>query len=63
MATRDTEWPSSTFPENVKALLSHFLELIESHEPDVGQRLATEVFTPDGMSENGMQKFTGAEGI
>ena len=62
MATKHTEWPSSTFPENIKALLSHLFELIETQEPDVGQRLATEVFTPDGMTRSGMQEFTGAEG-
>jgi len=62
MATKDTEWPSAKFPENVKALLSHLFELIDSQEPDVGQRLATEVFTADGMTQSGLQKFTGAEG-
>jgi hypothetical protein len=62
MATANTQWPSPTFPESTKALLAKLFDLIESKEPDVGQRLATEVFTPTGMTQSGLQKFSGTKG-
>jgi hypothetical protein len=61
-STADTEWPSPNFPENVKSLIGHFFELVESKDEDVGHRLATEVFTPDGFTQSGIQRFSGSKG-
>lgn len=62
MATTNTEWPSPTFPETVKNLVTKFFELIESTDPNVGDRLADEVFTKDAVVSSGIQVATGEAG-
>lgn len=63
MATENTIWPSTDFPDNVKELLAHFFKLVESKDEEVGKKLAEEVFTPTGMTQSGVQKFVGTEGL
>jgi hypothetical protein len=63
MATTTTQWPSHAFPTPIKDLFTLFYALIESHAEDVGQRLADEVFTSNGIMQSGTQRFAGREGI
>lgn len=63
MATTETAWPSAEFPADVKALLDRFFALVESQDENVGSILADEVFTPTGMTQSGLQKFEGREGV
>jgi hypothetical protein len=56
--------PSSPpLPPSIPALLLRFFALIESKDPDVGEALATSVFTPDGVATAGEKmRFEGFEG-
>jgi hypothetical protein len=63
MATTTTQWPTPSFPKPVKDLIILFYALIESQAEDVGQRLADEVFTSNGVMQSGTQRFSGREGI
>lgn len=62
MATLNTQWPTPTFPESTKALLAKFFALVESKDPDSGERLAYEIFTPTGLTKSGAMKYQGTEG-
>jgi hypothetical protein len=61
MATLNTQWPSPTFPESTKTLLANFFALVESKDPDSGERIAHEIFTPDGVTKSGAMVYKGTE--
>ena len=62
MATLNTQWPTPTFLESTKALLAKFFALVESKDPESGERLAHEVFTPTGLTKSGAMEQKGTEG-
>ncbi|CAK7208020.1 hypothetical protein SEUCBS139899_010854 [Sporothrix eucalyptigena] len=47
----NTVWKAdeAVVPQPIRNLISRLCEISDTHSPDAGQRLATEVFTPDGV--------------
>lgn len=57
------EWPRGTdTPEPVKRLIDRFYNLLDDDSSAVGNILADEIFTPDGVAYFGGQPFKGADG-
>ena len=48
-AIETTTWPAIPIPTDVKDLISRYYSLVETKDSSVGDRLATDVFTPDGI--------------
>lgn len=44
-----TEWPETHVPDAVKRLIDRFLDIMDHNTEDAGDKLATEIFTPDGV--------------
>ena len=44
----NTEWPETPVPEAAKRLIDLFLDIMDHNTEDAGDRLATEIFAPDG---------------
>jgi hypothetical protein len=44
-----TEWPDTPIPDAVKRLIDRFLDIMDHNTEDAGDKLATEIFTPDGV--------------
>jgi hypothetical protein len=47
-AIQSTEWPSTPVNLGVKQLIALFFHLVDQKDDDIGSRLASEVFSPDG---------------
>jgi hypothetical protein len=62
MATLNIQWPSATFPQSTKTLLANFFALVESKDPDSGEHIAHEIFTPDGVTKSGAMVYKGTKG-
>lgn len=61
--TDSTEWPRGTdIPEPVKRLIDRFYNLLDDDRPAVGNSLADEIFTPDGVAYFGGQPSKGKDG-
>jgi hypothetical protein len=43
------EWPDMPVPNAVKRLIDRFLDIMDHNTEDAGDKLATEIFTPDGV--------------
>jgi len=61
-ATEATEWPSTAIAPEVKQLISLFFHLVDQPDDNVGNRLASEVFTPDGKLLTVQGAAVGSEG-
>jgi hypothetical protein len=44
-----TEWPDTPIPDAAKRLIDRFLDIMDHNTEDAGDKLATEIFTPDGV--------------
>jgi len=60
-ATELTEWPPG-FPDSLKNVIALYFTICNSHSPDVGDRLATEIFTPSGCHYTTRGDYKGSEG-
>lgn len=60
--TQDTVWPDHPVPDAVKALMGRFFNLLDSHDSNVGNILADEIFTPDAKAQFGAHISTGRDG-
>jgi len=60
-ATEHTEWPPG-FPDTLKDVITLYFTLQVSPSPDVGDRLATEIFTPSGCYYGPKANYKGSEG-
>lgn len=58
-ATASAEWPSIPISKPVKELIDQFYSLADSKSPDIGARLANEIFTIDGILQNNDQRTDG----
>ncbi|OJJ67050.1 hypothetical protein ASPBRDRAFT_34364 [Aspergillus brasiliensis CBS 101740] len=55
-------WPISKPSPAVKQLISHFFALVDTNSQDVGQVLADEIFTQDGVFITANAMFQGVAG-
>lgn len=62
-ATESTVWPSPQISFEIKQLLDKFFSLVDNKAGDSGQRLGTEVFTPDGKFFATSGNFQGSAGM
>ncbi|KAK6365704.1 hypothetical protein LTS17_011091 [Exophiala oligosperma] len=61
--TQDTVWPDHPVPDGVKALMDRFFNLLDSHDSNVGNILADEIFTSDAKAQFGAHISTGRDEI
>ena len=61
-ATESTEWPSTPIASEVKQLISLFFHLVDQPDANIGDRLASEVFTTDGKLLTVQGAAVGSEG-
>ncbi|OQU99349.1 hypothetical protein CLAIMM_04988 isoform 1 [Cladophialophora immunda] len=61
--TAGTTWPDLPIPRPFQALVEKLLEIGDSGHTDAGYRMATEIFSPDGVLDHGSYKFVGTEEI
>ncbi|TPX12527.1 uncharacterized protein E0L32_000704 [Thyridium curvatum] len=61
--TQDTVWPEHPVPDAVKVLIDRFFNLLDSHDSNVGNILADEIFASDAEAHFGNAAFTGSDEI
>lgn len=61
--TESAEWPTAVeVPQAIKDLIDRFYNLLDDDRPGVGETLADEIFTPDGVAYFGGKPSTGSAG-
>lgn len=60
--TQGTVWPEHPVSEAIKALIDRFFNLLDSHDSNVGNILADEIFTSDAKAQFGAHLSTGSDG-
>lgn len=60
--TENTDWPEFFINAGSKDLISRFFLLLDTESPEVGDKLADEIFAPNARAEFGGKFFTGKEG-
>ncbi|KAM5346041.1 hypothetical protein ACJ41O_009046 [Fusarium nematophilum] len=58
-----TIWPDNPVPTATKQLIARLLEIGDTDTPDAGEKMAQEIFTPDGVLNHCTYKFEGREAI
>ncbi|EXJ76299.1 uncharacterized protein A1O5_00807 [Cladophialophora psammophila CBS 110553] len=61
--TAGTIWPDPPIPKPFQALVEKLLEIGDGADANSGYRMATEIFSPDGVLDHGSYKFVGTEEI
>jgi hypothetical protein len=56
-------WPQTPIQNEVKVLVYRFFSLVDQNRPGVGEELASDVFTSDGIMITSTGKFKGNAGI
>lgn len=59
--TEGTVWPEFEIPGPTKSLISRFFELADLNSPEAGPRMASEVFTSDGVMKAGTRQVQGSD--
>ena len=60
--TENTEWPSFRISNAIKNLISDFFLLLDNEDNNVGNKLANNIFTPNGQAKFGGHTFVGSDG-
>ena len=60
--TENTEWPSFGVSDAIKNLISDFFLLLDKEDNSVGDKLANNIFTPNGQAKFGGHLFVGKDG-
>jgi hypothetical protein len=60
--TASTEWPSTTPSAETKALIDNLFLTLDNDQAGAGDKLADNVFAPDGVLVGPNGKAEGAEG-
>lgn len=62
-ATNRAVWPQAPIQQEVKDLIYRFFALVDQNRTGVGEELASQVFTSDGVFAGTVGRFTGTAGI
>lgn len=61
-STETTEWPAIAMSTEAKTLIETFFTLMDDPSDTVGNKLADEIFTHDGMLSGGLGVAVGTTG-
>lgn len=60
--TEKTIWPAGEVSHTIQRLIASFYELADMQSPDIGARMASEVFTADATLVGSSRTFRGTAG-
>jgi hypothetical protein len=60
--TEKTIWPAGEISHRIQRLIASFYELADIQTPDIGARMASEVFTADATLVGASRTFHGTAG-
>jgi hypothetical protein len=62
-AIQNTSWPSTVISADARKLVSHFYALADDPDASAGPKLASDIFTKNGVMKAAAGKFEGSEGM
>ncbi|OCK74256.1 hypothetical protein K432DRAFT_261378, partial [Lepidopterella palustris CBS 459.81] len=57
--TANAEWPEQELPKNLPSFINAFFEILDYNTDDAGERLANDIFAPDGVFATPKKVYTG----